>query len=67
MGQDKARPVGNSDSICKGRNAVLIHLCSEGCVDRLGKIFGPYTVAARVGGAPAVDSVATCVYTIVEG
>ena len=26
MGQDKARPAGNSGSIFKGRNAVLAHL-----------------------------------------
>jgi hypothetical protein len=26
MGQDKARPAGNSSSIFKGRNAVLTHL-----------------------------------------
>ena len=26
MGQDKARPAGNSRSIAKGRNAVLAHL-----------------------------------------
>ena len=26
MGQDKARPAGNSHSIAKGRNAVLTHL-----------------------------------------
>ena len=26
MGQDKARPAGNSDFIGKGRNAVLAHL-----------------------------------------